>query len=373
MAWIPDPNRALVLIKRVRSRENLVPDAMELFEVFFVEALEDTPSAEADVDQVVGSLRDLAQEFCVPYELDSDENSETLAAALYIQATCLVRVVRLQGYEGGDVQEIFRGVTSLQRSLAATGVDFDSFGNSSAEREIAVSAILEFIVARVGIGIAVQNEDYQEAFGFLGEVLDWSLSRSILEKRHEPFEDLLPEVPDKATWSVQEILEEALEVEGWVTGLGRDERIDWRAIQSVCNNIKFTPYAEHTNRADILMGWTLDQLTPDQHRSIYRRQEDDIAERRLQTYFLTDDLWQALSDRARQALITADRAFVDSTSGRRVRDPGRTSIATEEALHQYFWEPFIEWTEGQGIIEKQRFAGLLAVRERLPGVAAPLT
>ena len=146
MAWIPDPNRALVLIKRVRSRENLVPDAMELFEVFFVEALEDTPSAEADVDQVVGSLRDLAQEFCVPYEPDSDENPETLAAALYIQATCLVRVVRLQGYESDDVQEIFRGVTSLQKSLAATGVDSNSFGNSSAEREITVSAILEFML-----------------------------------------------------------------------------------------------------------------------------------------------------------------------------------------------------------------------------------
>ena len=38
MAWIPDPNRALVLFKRVRRSENLVPDAAELFWAFFTNA-----------------------------------------------------------------------------------------------------------------------------------------------------------------------------------------------------------------------------------------------------------------------------------------------------------------------------------------------
>ena len=365
MAWIPDSHRALILIERVRSRRNLVPDAIELFEVFFTEASEETPSTEADVEQVVGSLRDLARKFCVPPEPDSDENPETLVAAVYIQATCLVRAVRLQGYGGDDVQEIFREVTSLQMRLVPTGADIDSFGNSNAEKEIGGATILEFIVGRVGIGVAVQKDDYQEAFRSLGGILDWSLSRSIFESRHEPFENLLSEVPDKATWSIQEILEKALGMEGWVAGLDRIKEIDWRAIQSVCDNIQFTPYAEHTDRANILMGWTLDQLTPDQLRNIYRRQEDDIAERRLQSYFFTDDLWQALSDRARQALISADRAFIDSTSGRRAVILDELRIATEETLHQYFWEPLIERTKDQRIIEEQRFPRLQVVRKRL--------
>ena len=106
-------------------------------------------------------------------------------------------------------------------------------------------------------------------------------------------------------------------------------------------------------------------ITPDELRSLYENREDMAAERRLQSYFFTDDLWQALSNRARQALITADRAFVDATSGRRTGFLNELRVATEEVLHHHFWKPFIEWAEGQGIIGEQRFTGLRRVRERL--------
>ena len=54
-----------------------------------------------------------------------------------------------------------------------------------------------------------------------------------------------------------------------------------------------------------------------------------------------------LPERAREALITADRTMVSSTLGRRAGILNEIRIATEEALQQYLWRPLSKWAESQ--------------------------
>ena len=327
MAWIPDPNRALVLFKRVRRGENLVPDAAELFWAFFTnayppeefhermdqwrqilaentgeftdkriagvmaKAVEDHDFA---VQTVTSELDELAEQITPPYAPDGvGDDPEMLAAALYIQATRLVRTVRLQDFGGDDVREAFQRVVGLrsrldpsymETRLKVPGPLIIGSVNSETEEEVGDAATLDWLIARVGIELAVQSNDYQEAFRRLGKSLDISL-----EFGGQFFGDLLREVPDYERWDIREISGKAFDRQGWVAGLDRSKEIDWEMILTACEDVKFTPYAEHTEEAQFLQGWIASQLTPDQLRSLYDNREDRAAEHRLQTYFFTDE------------------------------------------------------------------------------------
>ena len=88
------------------------------------------------------------------------------------------------------------------------------------------------------------------------------------------------------------------------------------------------------------------QFTPNQVRSPHENGEE-AAERRLQADYFTDDRWELLPALAKQALISADRTFVDSTYGRRAAILNELRIAMEEVLHHHFWKPLVEWARGQ--------------------------
>ena len=106
-------------------------------------------------------------------------------------------------------------------------------------------------------------------------------------------------------------------------------------------------------------------FTPNQVRSSHENGEE-AAERRLQTDYFTDGLWELLPALAKQALISADRTFVDSTYGRRAAVLNELRIAMEEVLHHYFWEPLVEWARRQqGYQAGPDFRGTRITQEHL--------
>ena len=127
MAWIADPNRALIIIKRLERREKFLDNSIELFQAFFKEShspdqypkrMEEIGSLlaegtgyyvdleiaqamdsaildpDAGVRQVVDRLHELAPLFDVPYKPDEPEDASSLEAAIHYHATLLVRAMR---------------------------------------------------------------------------------------------------------------------------------------------------------------------------------------------------------------------------------------------------------------------------------------
>ena len=310
------------------------------------------------VQRVTGELDELAEQITPPYAPDGvGDDPEMLAAALYIQATRLVRIVRLQDFRGDDVREAFQRVVGsrprldpsyMGTRLKTPGTPTVGSVNSETEEgvdeeEIGDATILDWLIARVGVDLAVQDGEYQEAFRFLGQFL----VISVLELGDEPFTDLIYEVPDNKRWEIDEILEKALDTEGWVSQLDRKSKIDWGSIQVTCENVLFTAYSYLHQEAHTLMGWIENQISVDDRRRMYEEKEDASAERRLRSYFFTDTLWELLPKDAKRALISADRAFVDSTSGRREAFLNELRVATEEVLYHRFWKPLGEWSKKQ--------------------------
>ena len=96
------------------------------------------------------------------------------------------------------------------------------------------------------------------------------------------------------------------------------------------------------------IGYAEAQLTPDQLRSLYEGREDEAAANRLRIYFFPDDLWNHLSERAQQALVSADKQMVTGTAlSRSAGIFNELRIATEGVLHRYLWQPVSEWAKGQ--------------------------
>ena len=118
-----------------------------------------------------------------------------------------------------------------------------------------------------------------------------------------------------------------------------------------------------------LAGWAEAQLTPDQLRSLYEERADEAAANRLRIYFFSDGLWKHLSERAQQALVSADKQMVAGTAmSRRAGVFNELRIATEEVLHRHLWQPMSVWAEGQSPPPRSVQAVLARPGRHAPGL-----
>ena len=135
----------------------------------------------------------------------------------------------------------------------------------------------------------------------------------------------------------------------------RSQTVRWPDVIEACELLSII-YANYDDLGNILdrdafwsekKGWAESQLTPDQLRDYLQSSEDERAAQRLQTYFFPRGLWERLPERAREALVSADRVMMSSTLGRRAGILNEIRIATEEVLHRYLWTPLSEWAAAQ--------------------------
>lgn len=377
MVWIVTPNRALILINRIRGRQNLVADAAELFWAFFTEAypsredyldrmrsLGETLAERPDsftkevretleesvrdpdfgVDFVVSEIDELLKEFDPPYAPDGEgDDEETLIAAVHIHAIHLVRTYRLHdSLLSDDVRDAVRKLTRLRERLR------NLRGRINPIDECDDVLGPDMALARVDVEIAAADGDYERALRLMADNLQKELFGEI---------QLGANAPDKDRWTFDGI---GQRIVNWINALKGDRKTDWDAVirlldklaqgnlhggEVVTDDDGFDGLLIDYDR--VLKAWVKGSLAFPEIRSLIEDREDADAERRLRVYYFGDGLWQTLPNRARAALVNADRAFVSGGAGRTAAILNELRIAAEELLRYRLWEPLIAWADEQ--------------------------
>ncbi len=286
------------------------------------------------------------------YQPDANERGDELITALIIRAATLL-VEYLLDYED-DWPETHREVRSLLARCDGAGLEsaYADYDESDAYTLPRIRSLSEYLTA----ALAYQRGDYVDA------LLSKAKSIYFICK---PDLDIL-ERDGYGAFTALSSSEISWVAAPWL-GSGRvgsgiehiehmpSQTVRWVDVSKACDLFSIL-YANYDDLGIFIdrdafwserKGWAESQLTPDQLRDYLQSSEDEAAIQRLQTYFFPDGLWERLPERARTALVTADRARVSSTLGRRAGILNEIRIATEEVLHRCLWLPLSKWAVGQ--------------------------
>lgn len=267
-------------------------------------------------------------------EPDQDESGAGLETAINVKGSILFITWLLSGY-GDDLQPTH---SELEQLLARHWLAFESTAPL-----LKVNSLSKQVAAE----LAYQRGDYTAAFTRLAKAIA-SVMFPIFQGESFPSNRSFPWL-SKAEGKASEIFE--------MIKHAPNHSVDWPTVAKACDMLSEAvttvtyDWSEWEAVPDIFWnerkGYALAQLTPDQFRDYLQASEDERAAQRLQTYFFPDGLWERLPERAREALVTADRVMVSSTLGRRAGILNEIRIATEEVLHRYLWIPLFEWAAAQ--------------------------
>ena len=403
MAWIPDPSRALIVIRKIESQENLLADSTELFQAFFEEshspeqffkrmgevgshltegsgfyvdeeiavamelAIRDPT---AGVRLVVDRLLLLGKLFHIPYEVDEPENATVFAAAIHYHATLLVRAMRQSiigdqqyGY-GDDVGPAHRELERL----------WCRYGEADSITLLTIRSISE----RAGAELAFQSGDYATALKRMAlSVKTFVQSEEQSDRIVFPWEDH-PALPPWLALAEVRAMDYLAHLRD-----SREGSVDWPTVIDSCKTLKsYLPTegrsgydgAEQsmdipTGYWDETIGWANAQLTPGQLLSLYEERISTAATLRLSGYFLAGNQWQRLSEDARHALITADSVWMADGPESRLRNIlNPLQRATENILYYHLWTPLCQWTKEHPRDCKFLRAILAEARKQHPGL-----
>ena len=373
MLWIPDLPRTLNLIWKIQGGANVVEDSSNLFGEFFSNRIYPTAEAfhermevlrslsgeftiqevadlvamrddDGAAEYVVSAFDELRQEFDLPYAPDGEgDDEDTLIAAVHIHAIHLARMYRIHDSRlSDDVRAAVRKVTSLRerlRNLRSALNPMDEWGDVLGP---------DLALARVDVEIAAADREYERALRLMADNLPKELFGEV---------QLGANAPDKDRWTFDGI---GQRIVNWITALKGDRKTDWDAVISLLDKLAQGNLHGGDGVTDddgfdgllidydrVLKAWVKGSLSFPEIRGYLEDREDAAAARRLQVYYFGDG-WQTLPNRARAALVNADRAFVArSDSGRTAAILNELRIAAEELLHSRLWEPLIAWADEQ--------------------------
>ena len=415
MAWIPDPDRVLVIVERLENNEYLLENAIELFLAFFTESNspEEFPKRMAELkgihergrdtykdpeigqamnlvmsdpdagaQLVIDRLHGLGELFEFPYKPDEPEDVSILAAAIHYHATLLVRAMRQSGtgdQEFGYGDDVAPIQQELERLFLRCGdVDYETLGNmrSFSERmgwrvgwRQAVAPInggaslhtIRSISERVGAELAFQRGEYAEALRRIEASLE-ALTEAVRVEKRQPFSFSSWEDPSKLPpWlTTSEDL-----AKSYLAHLreNRNQGVNWLSIMDTCRTLK-RYFSYRGNDQDqyfweeMIIGAQL-QLTPDQLRSLYEDRIHQASVLRLSRYFFPNNLWEKLRQETCDLLVTADSTWMSDGSESRLRTIlSPIQIASENILYYHLWIPLMEWSKDCQS-DREELSGLL--------------
>ena len=357
-------------------------------------------------------LRELTERFTPSYVPDEPDDAEALFVAAHLQASRLAFYL-IQSAAGRDDRLFDYGedVDLLAKDLEGPIARLNVRHKESArriplqiekhEQPFALARWgIESLLAHVDSYLAAERGEYARAL----ERLDHSSTLAFIVdiRRRQWVSEALDDFPFPWDFSDEDWMPPWLSgfelpaqaAVDWFEALkgGPDvHKQDWSALAVTCNDLSDLferdievvddkggtwDWYTYWQRA---ASWAEAQLTPDQLRDLLQAQEDKAAETRLRAYFFADDQWEALSKGARDALISADRAWVSSRNKSQVLNGLR--IATEDILYHGLWPSLVKWAKGQtdpdlrglrdvqAYLEEHRYeAPGLAQYERILGV-----
>ncbi len=160
----------------------------------------------------------------------------------------------------------------------------------------------------------------------------------------------------------------------WCEELKRSpHNVNWGNVLQACESIREYGDENFTAYTHRLAGFAEAQLSPSQLKSLYDFREDSRAVRRLRRYFFSNALWKLIPEDAQNALIIADRAWME-----RERESMLFTIlnhiqrATERILYTHLWLPLVRCVEERRFSDEEA-AGFLSIKsalgEQSPGLS----
>ena len=114
--------------------------------------------------------------------------------------------------------------------------------------------------------------------------------------------------------------------------------------------------------------WASAQLSPSEYRKMREEDEKSTSESRLKSYFFGQD-WSALSDRAKERLITADVLWNSPANIAWEALLSDLRIAAEDMCYRFIWEPVSSVKGGgQGLLQFVRLKDELDRDEKRPEI-----
>jgi len=402
MSWIPSVPRVLVLLESIEAGKNPLQDCSDLFWLFCIHSMPPEefrsrmasfeayharqvqsgggftdPGIEAVMLQgfknpekaaqvVLDRLDAVSKMKQVPYQPDEADDPTALYVVTHIEATRLVRLLRVEGYSDEARSTLQRALQALARCEMALGVGEDK--PAPKEYAIALAGIGSYLFLSLFL-LQKSDGEYEEALHSQVEGITrirGAIDRNTLDKSF---------VRRDLPWGTARILEYA----PWTQGLEGQASVgcfealrnggrirDVKSLATACDGLvclslegwlsqkpsgvedaegntwESTDFWHHAG------GWVEAQLRPSELRELLQEREDQDAERRLCTYFFDDEVWGLLPERAKSSLVSADRDWFGGTSARTASILNELRITAEELLLHGLWMPLGQWIERQG-------------------------
>ena len=332
-----------------------------------------------------GPLRD--------YAPDEPDDPEALFVAAHLWASRLAFYL-IQSAAGQDDRLFNYGedaglyVRHLEELIVKLKISMSRRGSPREFPEVYAMSVwsIESLAERVGAELAEQRGDYQEALARLANSLTVAAPMREINEAWEHSENpeelvdlaqtcpwrILSRAVDSGlwySWSLPWLSEDALPTQQaahWFEALkAQPNKHDWSKLAETFNDLANEGLEDvevdgwlwdyYWFRAG---SWAENQLTADELRKRNEATEDERAAKRLRAYFFDEAQWDALSEDAKAALISADRAWMDS--GHKVLLVlDQLQVATEDVLYHYLWNPLLRWRDagprqGTGELDKTR-------------------
>ena len=396
MSWLPDAPHLIRLLIRIEKEEDIQQDATELFWLFCTKSLspdefkdrvlfwidkhlEDSPKGggfiDPDVKEIIlqGSERvteiiaDRLDTLCktkrVPYLPDENDDPVALYISILLESSRLIRLLKTDGYSDMTREVLAYALNAFARFSRPKISDQNPHWNKG--YSIFAKALGTFLYTTQFL-IQKSDGEYEEAFKSLAGAIVYYLmadrSGNKVEKTEITESSLVEFINYITTRNYRELpwlwtLEPQIPVDCF-EALRRGERIsDLKNIAGVCELLVNTydnwwildPDEEvkdaEGNTWDVIVywnrasAWLEARLQPSDLRELLNEREDSASEKRLRTYFFSDETWIKLPERVKSSLISADRDWFSGIIARKEAVFNELRIATEELLHLGLWKP----------------------------------
>lgn len=155
--------------------------------------------------------------------------------------------------------------------------------------------------------------------------------------------------------------------EPWLSNNRSDSTyMSWSTSSEIINDVKTEEYYwDHASDYwQYALGWVEAQLNQSQFKEVLDEREEQVAEKRLSTYFFSNVVWDLLPNRTRSALISADQ---DMFGGKLVRIESilnELKISIEEMFMVGLWNPMKHLISDESEVDNDLQA-FVALRDKL--------
>jgi hypothetical protein len=431
MSWLPSPTRVLVLMQAIEKGENLLADCSELFWLYCLNSLppeefhdrvlfwinrhlEDSPKGGGFIDldlrdtiflgpeRVANIIIDKLDTLCftkrVYYEPGQKEDPLALYIYILVEASRLVGLLKTENHSEKMRESLEHSINAFKRcEQIVVRLQNPPWSKEYSESLYAIGSFLYITQFQ----ILKSEGNYQEAL----LSLFWGFARNMLINFPSPQYGISTEKNNNLTSRINN-LGKFSEHAPWMQSLNPQDAVDcFEAIKNEKSNNRdlrnlvsictfFVTVAKNwwpNDESEIVikdskgeswsvpeywqyaLGWTEAQLTPSQFKEIINEREEQAAEKRLQSYFFENNIWEILPERSKRSLISADRDWFNGSMVRFESIFNELTIAIEEILIQLFWNPLNAWIDKnnrnqQDILDFIRFRHDLRGKGKTPNL-----